>query len=382
MKRILGSLFTAIVALLAVFTSSAPARIRLVTLPDRAAVSLSIEHPTANLLQEERVLTLQKGVNEVDFDWQGVQIDASAIVLEPLDHPDEVKLISVKYPPGENALVWEVYSPRAMAERCRVSYFLDGIGREVTYRAVSDTNEEHLSFKQYIRLRNDSGERLDGVKILSGFAPAYATDLDNGEMRQTLSASTVIPFKRTFTWDAAEKPHDPTKEQMNVGIPIHYVIANTTDAGLGRAALKYGKVRIFQDDGRGTTAFLGEDWGAYTPVSKEMKVGVGESRDIVVTRKRLDIERTHERRNNDGNVVLFDTKETYDVIVENRRTKDVVVSVVDHFDETWDVASASQKWERPDSRTLKFEVPVDAGDSVTVHYVIARSNIRDGGALR
>ena len=307
---------------------------------------------------------------------------AAAVLLEPLEHPQEVTLISVQYPPGENALVWEVYSPRAMAERVRVTYFLDGIGREVTYRAVADKDEEKLSFKQYIRLRNDSGEKLDGVKILSGFAPEYATDLDNGEMRQTLAGSNTIPLKRTFTWDSLEKPHDPSKEQMNVGVPIHYVIANTAEAGLGRAALKYGKVRVFQDDGRGGTAFLGEDWGEYAPVSKDMKVGVGESRDIVVTRKQLELERTRERRNARNEVVIYDTKESYEVVVENRRNKDAVITVVDHFDETWDVASASQKWERKDYRTLKFEVPVPASDSVTVNFVIARSNLRPSGALR
>ena len=43
----------------------------------------------------------------------------------------------------------------------------------------------------------------------------------------------------------------------------------------GQAPLQFGKVRIFQDDGRGSTAFIGEDWGKFTPLDDEMRLYVG-----------------------------------------------------------------------------------------------------------
>ena len=43
-------------------------------------------------------------------------------------------------------------------------------------------------------------------------------------------------------------------------------------------------MRIFQDDGRGSTAFLGEDWGKFTPLDDEMRLYVGVAQDIVVQR--------------------------------------------------------------------------------------------------
>jgi hypothetical protein len=358
-------------------SQSAPARIKLVALPDRASITLSVEHPDANLVQEERVLTLQKGVNQIDFNWQGVSIDASAILLEPLEHPGEVRLISIKYPPGENALVWDVFAPRAMTERVRVTYFLNGIGREVNYRAVSDTRETRLGFKQYLRLRNGSGEDLRGVRVLTGFAPAYTTDLEPNEMRQTLVGTADVPFTRTFTWDAALKPHDPSQAGATVGIPITYVIPNDAEHNLGRASLLYGKVRIFQDDGRGGTAFLGEDWGAHTPVTREMKPSIGESRDMSVTRRVVKDERTMERRNHDNRVVLYNRREEIKFTVENFRDKVATITILDHFDLTWDVVSASVPWEREDYRTLKMDVPVPASDSVVVTLVVERRNLSD-----
>jgi len=67
------------IALMAVVVSlcgaAAQARIKLVALPERAATVIRLDNPNATLIEEERVLTLQKGLNKVDFSWKGVQID-------------------------------------------------------------------------------------------------------------------------------------------------------------------------------------------------------------------------------------------------------------------------------------------------------------------
>src|SRR5262249_13966698 len=104
-----------------------PARIKLVALPDREAAIVRLDHPTFTLVEEERTLTLQKGENQIDFSWKGVSIDGDSIRLLVLGHPQEVKLLSVSYPPGEAALVWQVYAPRPLEEKARISYLLSGI---------------------------------------------------------------------------------------------------------------------------------------------------------------------------------------------------------------------------------------------------------------
>ena len=95
------------------------ARIKLVALPERARVVVALTHPDATLVEEERVVTLQKGVNHMDFSWRGVNIDPSTIQLRLLSHPDQIgfKSITTSYPPNENALVWEISSPQALEER-------------------------------------------------------------------------------------------------------------------------------------------------------------------------------------------------------------------------------------------------------------------------
>lgn len=367
-----------ITAILLALSGTAPsiARIKLVALPDRTSLALSTEHPDETLVEEERVLTLQKGVNQVDFNWQGVSINPSAITFEALDHPGEITLISVKFPPGENSLVWELVAPRAMTERVRVTYFLVGIEREYSYRAIADTEEKSLELKEYLLLRNNSGERLEGANVRTGIAAPYATDLDFGEARQRLLTKSTIPFKKVFTWDDSVMPDDPEKAATTVGVPISYVVRNESAAGLGDHSLRYGKARIFQDDGKGGTAFLGEDWGGYTAVNEELRLGIGESRDIKVTRKIKDERITSERKNQRGDLVLYDRQRDYEAIVENFRDDAATVTLVMHFDETWDVANASHASERKDFRTLQFEIPVAASDSVVVSFTIDQRNLR------
>ena len=53
--------------LLVLIGGIAQARIKLVALPERADTVIRLDNPQATLIEEERVLTLQQGANQVDF---------------------------------------------------------------------------------------------------------------------------------------------------------------------------------------------------------------------------------------------------------------------------------------------------------------------------
>ncbi|GAG28260.1 unnamed protein product, partial [marine sediment metagenome] len=82
-----------VIVLLLVCSTVVQARIKLVALPERAATVIRLDNPMATLIEEERVLTLQQGLNKVDFSWKGVSIDADSIRLKALDHPKKVTLL-------------------------------------------------------------------------------------------------------------------------------------------------------------------------------------------------------------------------------------------------------------------------------------------------
>ena len=372
----------AVVLLLAV-SGISQARIKLVALPERAATVIRLDNPQWTLIEEERVLTLQKGLNKVDFSWKGVSIDADSIRLRTLDHPDNVTLLNVSYPPNEAALVWEISCADNYAETVRISYLLRNIDRLITYKAIADKPETFVDLKSYLVLRNFSGEDFDKARVLLDYGEAFEQGIDHEETKQMLFLkANMVPITKVWTFDAAKLPWDPEKlENKNVGIPVSYRIVNNAESKLGEFALWGGKARLFQDDGQESTIFLGEDVTGLVPVGEKMELYIGDSRDIVVTQRKMKDVRINLRKNNAGGVVLFDTDEEIHAKIENFKDSPAVLTMIQHIPGQWDMENCNLEYKRKDAFTLEFEVKLPArsekGPAVkelNMHYY--RRNVR------
>ena len=347
---------------LLVFVGIAQARIKLVALPERAATVIRLDNPMATLIEEERVLTLQKGLNKVDFSWKGVSIDADSIRLRTLDHPDKVTLLSVSYPPNEAALVWDISSDGDYAETVRISYLLSNIDRLITYKAVADKPETYVDLKSYLVLRNFSGEDFDKARVLLDYGEAFEQGIDHEETKQMLFLKAdKVPITKIWTFDAAQLPWDPEKlENKNVGIPVSYRIVNEAKSGLGKFALWGGKARLFQDDGHESTIFLGEDVTGLVPVGEKTELYIGDSRDIVVTQRKMIDNQINLQRNNDNRVVLYDTDELITAKIENFKDSPAELTMVQHIPGQWDMEKCNMEYKRKDAGTLEFEIKLPA----------------------
>src|ERR1700742_382524 len=60
---------------------AALARVQLITLPVRERVEIQLDNANATLVEEERIVPLVKGDNQVDFSWANTQIDPNTIVF-------------------------------------------------------------------------------------------------------------------------------------------------------------------------------------------------------------------------------------------------------------------------------------------------------------
>ncbi len=369
----------------------AEARIKLVALPERAATVIRLDNPRATLIEEERVLTLQKGLNKVDFSWKAVSIDADSIRLRVLEHPDNVTLLNVSYPPNEAALVWEISSDGDYAETVRISYLLSNIDRLITYKAIADKAETFVDLKSYLILRNFSGEDFAKARVLLDYGESFEQGIDHEETKQMLFLKAAkVPITKIWTFDAAKLPWDPEQlENQNVGIPVSYRIVNDTDSKLGEFALWGGKARLFQDDGHDSTIFLGEDVSALVPVGEKMELYIGDSRDIVVTQRKMKDTRINIRRNNDRSpkVVLYDTDEIITAKIENFKDSAAELTMIQHIPGQWDMEKCNMKYEKKDANTLEFEIKLPARTAdgpatkeLTMHY--HRRNIRPGVNVR
>ena len=306
-----------------VLAGRASAGVKLITLPPRERVEIQLDNPNATLVQEERTIPLAQGTNDVVFAWANTNIDKSSIQLRCLTDPKNIKVLSVSYPPGENALTWQVSSPRAGSARVRISYIIGQLDKSFAYRAIAANDERSLILWQYIQLHNNANEDFGSAGMWAGFGHRIERPIGvNETKRLLLSKFENVPIKKTFTADLAGYGYlDAGKKELR--IPMHYVIANEGENGLGAFPLMPGKARIFQDDGRGTIAFLGEDWAPFTPRDDEMTLYLGVAKDIVV--KRTIESRTQKR--------VLGRLYDYDVIVkyeiENFKDQPVVLDIAE-----------------------------------------------------
>ena len=308
-----ASLFILCFLLLGAAPLEALARIKLITLPVRERVEIQLDHPEITLVEEERIVPLVKGISQVDFSWANTRIDPNTIVFRVLAPADdkalEVKVLSVSYPPDENALVWSVHADDSGASRVRISYILSGLDKDFHYRAVAAHDEKTLTLAQYMRIHNQANESFDEAHLWAGFGERFVKPIGINETKEVLVEKyREVPIEKTYTANPAEFGYlDRTQDELNV--PMHYMIKNDTAHGLGKHSLPFGKARIFQEDGRGGTAFIGEDWSKFTPPEDEMKLYLGLARDIVVKRS---IER-NERQRIAGNLYDYDVVVKYEI---------------------------------------------------------------------
>lgn len=311
-------------------TAVASARVKLITLPVRQKVVVQLDQPHTSFVEEQRIVPLTKGVNDVDFSWDNTRINPATIVFRVVGPAQGAKglkanVLSVSYPPHENALVWHVAANEAGSAMVRISYVLGGLNKRYAYRAVADAKEQSLTLDEKLLLANDANESYRKAHIETGLGATFDRSIGLNETKQiTLHRYTNVPIEKTYTADVARYGYlDQGRHKLNVR--MHYVLINDKAHGLGMARLPFGKVRIFQKDPQGSQAFLGEDWGQKTSPGEKMRLYVGLAQDIVVIRT---IDKNHRTK-------LADNMYNHDIIlkyvIENHKNKPVTVRIAEQI---------------------------------------------------
>lgn len=358
-------------------SSSAMARIKLVALPDREVTQVNLDNSQATLVEEQRTLTLQKGINRVDFSWKGVQIQPDSIRLTILKHPDSTTLLNVNFPPNSQSLIWEIYSPKAQQEKIKISYLLNRIDRVITYEGKTTKKEDKLEMSSFLVLRNFSGESFDLARFQLDKALGFDKEIQDGQTKRVLlKIQQDLAIKKVFEFDAGKLPWEPDKQQQNVGIPVYYELENTIANQLGKHALWAGKFRVFQQDSTHNSIFLGEDQAAFTPVDQTMALYIGDSRDVVVTQRKTASEKLRLRRNNKNRIVLYDNRETMQVVIENFKDNPALLRIIEPMQGEWQIDKSSHPYKRRHSTQLEYEINIPPGKTVTVEYTYTIHNIR------
>jgi len=142
------------------------AAVDLVTIPRREGVQLTIYNSEdITMVRENRLLTVKRGINRIQFTWANTLIDPTSIDFRILDQVDKVDLIDTTFPAGRNdALQWNIKSQMAGKIPVEIRYFTSGITWKADYVGIANQDETKLNLTGYVRVYNNSGELYDNAQ--------------------------------------------------------------------------------------------------------------------------------------------------------------------------------------------------------------------------
>jgi hypothetical protein len=127
-------------------------------------------------------------------------------------------------------------------------------------------------------------------------------------------------------------------------------------------------------------AFTGEDWVQLTPVDRECKLFIGQSRDVKVTQRKTKDDRQNIRRNTGNKDVLWDTEEEIKIEIENFKKDAADLVIVEHIPGFWKMAKSSHEFVKKDAFTIEYRLTLPKESTgnkktvVTLNYT--RQNVQ------
>ena len=352
----------------------AAARIGLVTIPARQDIRIKIDRNNNALVQERRGITLKQGMNRIEFSWPNMQIDFNTAQLLPLEQQETISILSVAVPPNaSNTLILEVESQKPNLVPFRITYLTSGISWKASYTSIADMDEKTIHLEASVAISNNTVEDYHNAAFALPVGKPFRQFIQSGETKKiVLFTAPAIPVTKTYLSDPLEYPD---------AAAMHYVFKNDAASGLKEGMLLPGRLRQFKKDATGSVAFVGEDILRFVPVGDEIRLYQGPARDIEVERRIMQRERKAIKRNKKGQIVSYDTDETYRIAIHNRKLSDAPLIVRAHLSNYWEMKEHSDPYERKDAGTIEFETTVPSRSEKEISFRVEGKNLQNGYVL-
>ncbi len=354
----------------------AGARVKLSALPSREKVVINFSRDGQTLVRENRTLPLERGRNKIDFSWANVRLDPYSVRLLIPGNEQGVNLLSVSYPPDEQALVWHVGSNRSRQLKISIVYLLDGLNRDISYRGFVSKNGSHLELREITSLFNTSGENFSGTLLSLGGGNIHRRDWKDGEAKRfSVYRKKKIPLNKHYIFDARKQPHHPERADRAPGIPVFYTLANSRDYRLGDKTLMAGKVRLYRRRKNGGEIFTGEDKLSSSPPGDSISLRLGSNRDIKVTQNKVSRERRNVIRDDRGRIEMYDSEETVEVLIENRKNTPINLHVLEEIKGDWEMIENNFPFQKLSNKLIKFKITVPAEEEKKLQFHYLRHHV-------
>jgi hypothetical protein len=162
-----GSMRTQIILLAVVMAGTALAKVDLVTLPARDTVQLTIYNSAdLTLARESRALTLNEGLNKLQFSWENTLIDPTSLEMSARAQQDRIEVSDLTYPARvRNLGLWNIKSQVKGKVPVEISYLTSGLSWRAFYTGTLSTDEKVMHLEGYVRVTNNSGEDYENAQV-------------------------------------------------------------------------------------------------------------------------------------------------------------------------------------------------------------------------
>jgi hypothetical protein len=313
------------------------------------------------------------------------------------------------------AFNWLLQSDKPGNFDAEVGYVTGGFDWNASYNLVSPEKGDQCDLVGWITMNNNSGRTFENakIKLLAGdvnkiqppqnrfrmmkamamgggggadFAPPVTEKSFDEFHLYNIARPTTLHDRETkqVEFVHAEKMYAPTIYVYDGAEGFRFYGLNT-DQGYGQSdnkkiiiqrefknaetnqlgiALPAGKLRFYRRDADGQLQFVGENTIDHTPRNETVRVTTGNAFDLVGERKQTNF------RVDTGDKWM---DETFEIKLRNRKKTDAVeIRVVEHLYRwsNWSLTQSSEKFEKKDSQTIEFRIPVKPDEEKTVTYTV------------
>jgi len=298
-------------------------------------------------------------------------------------------------------LIWSLENGGAARHRIEASYLATKLSWNADYVLTVARDDKSADVDGWVTLTNGSGtafrhaklqlvagelnrvrrqfDRMEADMKMAAAAPVaermsqesfsdyhlYTLDrkttVNNNETKQvSMLEATGFPVKKRYIVDGQSfyyrnvyRPGSPIKDPVQV----FYQFKNEEKAGLGMP-MPAGVIRVYQNDSKGGTHFVGEDRIDHTPKDEMLNLKIGSAFDIVSERKQTDFEKIA------SNVYEVE----HEVVLRNHKATPVMVEVNEPIGGTWRIIRSTHEYTKTDAWAAQFNVAVPADGVATLKY--------------
>jgi len=299
-------------------------------------------------------------------------------------------------------LLWLLRNGASAPQRIEASYLTGGITWKADYVVILNAADDRADLTGWVTVDNKSGATYQeaALKLVAGdlnraraegalranemalktaaAAPAsrdfvsegffeyhlYTLDgrttiKDNQTKQLTLMSAANVPVKKELAFFGARDFYRSQygTPMSNQKVSVFVELANAKANNLG-VPLPKGKIRVYKADKSGSQQLVGEDWIDHTPQDEKVRIKMGEAFDVV-----------GERTQRDWKKIGGSTYEVeWEISLRNHKKENVVVSVIEPIPGDWEVIQETERHEKLEAHTLRYEVPVPAEGAAKVTY--------------